>query len=426
MLISDLLQPDPPNAGFVGVEREYRVLDEALEQLDFRVMVHKLGMPGSGLDPGDPNAHHLPSGLLLTADGPEAEVATPPVPLAPGCTRLVSMSAEHGEDALVEFLPAGAGIEGFSTHLNVSVGDDVVAIAALFARHFALGMMLLLDRPDSPGLLVRPRPGRLEVGGDFAAGEQLRVALTFATGATRCCADAVRDRSTAALPPEPRGRIAAARDRPGWFIGRGTFARDLYDTGREATVRCGPTTTRAGDRLAEEWAAARRVLPELLDEEELSAVDEVVDGRRAIPIESVSPPDSTATPTALDSPFANLAARERAGLQVQVEAMSWAAVAFRVQSRSHAATHVVIPRRWLRSFLRQLDDGALDAALHTAELVDAGIGGPRLVAAGFDPRCVVPPEPMLRISWWRDRRPELIGLAVGCAVVVAGFRGWPW
>jgi hypothetical protein len=408
----------------VGVEREYRVLDEALQPIDFRKLVLRLGLPGGDLDPGDPNAHHLPSGLLLTADGPEAEIATPPVPLVPGCTQLVSRWAEQGEDALVGVLPPGTGIEGFSTHLNVSVGGDIIASAELFARRFALGMQLLLDQRDSPGLLVRPRPGRLEVGGDFASGEQLRVALTFAAGATLCCADAVRNRSTTGLPPEPRGRIAAARDRPGWFIGRATFARDLYDTGRDASVRSGPGTTRAGEHLTEEWKVARLSLAEVLDEEELALVDDVVARRRPIPIEAVSPPDAT-VPGQLDSPFANLVARERAGMRVQVEAMSWAAIAFRVQS-SQVTNYVVVPRRWLRSFLQRLDEGALDDALLGSHSVDRGAAGPRVVSEGFDRQGVVPPEPMLRISWWRDRRPELIGLVIGGAVVAGAYRGWPW
>src|SRR5205085_12001219 len=124
-----------------------------------------LGLSGAGLDPGDPNAHHLPCGVMITADGAEAEVATPPVALETGCTADASSWAELGEDVLVASLPPGTGIEGYSPHVNVAVAGDVVEVAARFARHFALGMMLLLDRRDSPGLLVRPRPARLELGG---------------------------------------------------------------------------------------------------------------------------------------------------------------------------------------------------------------------------------------------------------------------
>jgi hypothetical protein len=189
-------------------------------------------------------------------------------------------------------------------------------------------------------------------------------------------------------------------------------------------VRSGPGTTHAGEHLTEEWRVARLSLAEVLDEEELALVDDVVAGRRPIPIEAVSPPDAT-SPGQLDSPFANLVARERPGMRVRVEAMSWAAIAFRVQS-SQVTNYVVVPRRWLRSFLQRLDEGALDDALLGSQPVDRGAAGPRVVSEGFDRQGVVPPEPMLRISWWRDRRPELIGLVIGGAVVAGAYRGWPW
>src|SRR4051812_48076191 len=100
-----------------GVEREYRVLDAAGEAVDFRALIGTLHLPGGGLDPGDPNAHHLPSGVLLTADGAEAEIATPPIPVQPAFSRAASAWAELGEDALAAALPPGSAIEGFSTHL---------------------------------------------------------------------------------------------------------------------------------------------------------------------------------------------------------------------------------------------------------------------------------------------------------------------
>jgi hypothetical protein len=191
--LAELLEAEPPGAGLVGVEREYRVL-RATEAVDFRVLLPTLGFEGGGLDPNDPRAHRLGCGTLLTADGAEAEVATPPVAIAPGCAREVSAWAERGEDVLAGALPRGTGIEGYSTHVNVSVQGDVVEIATTFATRFALGMMLLLDRSDSPGLLVRPRPGRLELGGDFVAGAQLRAAVTFAVAAARCCDVEARSR----------------------------------------------------------------------------------------------------------------------------------------------------------------------------------------------------------------------------------------
>ena len=215
------------------------MLDRTAEPIDFRKLIGTLGLPGGGLDPADPNAHHLPSGLLLTADGPEAEIATPPVPLtgrhAHGrCRRGPTKARPH----LVSALPLGFGIEGYSTHLNVAVRGDVVAIATLFARRFSVGMMLMLDRGESPGLLVRPRPGRLELGGDFAEGEQLRAALTFAAAA-RACGTAVRDDAIAGLPPASAVESSRQRTDP---VGSSTVPRSLATSaasGRDTSIRDG-------------------------------------------------------------------------------------------------------------------------------------------------------------------------------------------
>ena len=61
---------------FVGIEHEY-TLTRAGQPLDFRSIIHTLPINGRRLDPGDVNAYRLRSGLALTADGAEAELATP-------------------------------------------------------------------------------------------------------------------------------------------------------------------------------------------------------------------------------------------------------------------------------------------------------------------------------------------------------------
>ena len=52
----------------------------------------------------------------------------------------------------------------------------------MFSRSFAPSLMLLMDAPSSPGLLVRPRRGRLEFGGEFVTGNQLAAAVLLAAG----------------------------------------------------------------------------------------------------------------------------------------------------------------------------------------------------------------------------------------------------
>jgi hypothetical protein len=69
------LQP----AGLLGVEHEFTVHDVAGARLDFRSLIHRLPIAGARLDPGDPNAYRCSWGGVFTADGHEAELATPPI-----------------------------------------------------------------------------------------------------------------------------------------------------------------------------------------------------------------------------------------------------------------------------------------------------------------------------------------------------------
>jgi hypothetical protein len=114
------------------------------------------------------------------------------------------------------------------------------------------------------------------------------------------------------------------------------------------------------------------------------------------------------------------------GLTVSVAAMSWAAVAFEVVTPD-ARRHVVVPRRWLESFLRAADDGSLAGALARVEPDGASsTSGPRLLTGAFEPDVVLPREPRMRTSLWRHRRPVIFGVAAGAAtgLTALGLRGW--
>jgi hypothetical protein len=145
----------------VGLEHEF-VVRRGDTAVDFRTVLHELAVPGRRLDPGDVHAYRLRSGAAITCDGAEAEIATPPVAIRPGFVADVDHWVRIGTSALTGALGAGYELEGVSTHVSVAVPDSsTTATAALFARHFAPAMMLLCDGTDSPGLLVRPRYGRV-------------------------------------------------------------------------------------------------------------------------------------------------------------------------------------------------------------------------------------------------------------------------
>lgn len=93
--------------------------------------------------------------------------------------------------------------------------------------------MLLMDRIDSPGLLVRPRPGRTELCGEFLEDEPLAAVAAFVAGSTRACAAAVRrPGGRTALPPRLDVRLARAVHRYGWYVDRRAFGTDLHAAGR--------------------------------------------------------------------------------------------------------------------------------------------------------------------------------------------------
>lgn len=279
-----------PSTPVLGIEHEFRVFDGE-RQLDFESFIHNLPIDGLRLDPTDPNAYRTPWGGLLTADGREAEVAIAPVAMRAGCTAELEWRLDVARSALVELLPARLRIEGYSTHLNVEVDDhDVVAAGKLFVRRFAPSMMLMLDRATSPGLLVRPRSGRLELGGEYCSGEQLRVAMTFAAAASLTCAAAVRSRAARhRLPRSIRARVRPSNIRAGWYIDRAAFGTDLYRDGRTTPLRIGVGRSwTAQAHLTEAWDRARPAVEGLFDAEELALVDEVVAGARPIPLETTA------------------------------------------------------------------------------------------------------------------------------------------
>jgi hypothetical protein len=304
-------------ARLAGIEHEFAVLEHG-RQLDFRELILDLGIQGPRLDPADSFAHRLLSGSVITADDREAEVAIAPVTVRPGFSAEADHRAAEVRDELLRLIGPDRSLAGYSTHLSLSMRDNHLdAAARLYARTFAPALMLLLDHRDAPGLLVRPRPGRLELGGAYLAGDSLRAALVFAAASARAVSGAVaRDRAILRpghrpfLPPILAAAPEPATIRYGWFVVGGAFGGDLYATGRSTVLSLadGRSMT-AGEHLRRAWDATRPMIEESASPAELALVDAVVEGRLPLPCQL--PRDR---PDGLDSdgPWVRIGAHNRA------------------------------------------------------------------------------------------------------------------
>jgi hypothetical protein len=348
---------------YIGIEHEY-VVHAGDKRVDFRELIRSLDIDGEAIDPADALARRCRWGGVVTADGAEAEIATPPVALGGGFSALADSLARAGRFEL-ERSAGGHSFEGYSTHISISMDDDVVQAAAkVYAERFAPALMLLLDSPSSPGLLVRPRPGRLELCGEHADGERLRAAALFAAGSALAAERAVTDRRfRRQLPPRLRVKTVPSLQRYGLYVDRAAFGCDLYRHGRSSTLR-----TRRGGRLTadehlrQSWRCARSMLAGVVDEVELHSVDALVSAATPLPTNrsSITPGsdhfvDDSAFGRALDR-------RERRDFSVACTWLAWHVAVFTISNNDRTA-FAVIPTSLLEQFLGQLDAGTMDGVI---------------------------------------------------------------
>ncbi len=343
----------PRPAGLIGVEHEF-TLRTGDRVLDFRDLIHTLPVAGLRIDPNDPNAYRCEWGGTITADGREAEIATPPVPVAAGFSGELTAWSDRGRASLGSVLSPSIEVSGYSTHLNLQMPDRLNdAVCDGVIRRFVPALMLLTERADSPGVLVRPRPGRLEVGTEFVDGPSLRAAAVLLAGGVRALADAIRGRDPV-LPASLGARVLPASERFGWFVPRDAYGDSLELGAWDRMLGAGRDRIRARDQLEAAFESAIAALGDDLDEDDLAAVAAVL-ATPAPPNLVVRGSDGLA-PT----PFsALLAPQARPGFDVRAAVVTWDTSVFRV-GHGRRSAFATVPRDSLPSFLSLLGAGDLD------------------------------------------------------------------
>jgi len=390
----------------VGIEHEYRVVtrDDPQRRVDFRTMVHDLGLGRRHLDPDDPFAYRLRSGNVVTCDGPEAEIVLAPVEASPGGATSIVRTVDLERRALAERLPETLDLVGHSTHVSVSVPTDLVeAVGRRFASAFAVDVIRLVDSADRCGVWVRPRPDRLELCLDFVDGDRLAGVVAFAVAATEACrldvlgvlgssslgAPATLGSQPVSLPPAVRLNPKRPRQRSGWNLPLRAVSGDPFDRDGSSPLElaAGGQMT-AGEHISVAWHAIRELAAIAASSHEIEAVDRLVahvgagsapdrrvrdahvgETRASVEAADTPAPNEPATPPPVrTSPYGDaLTPRDRRDFEVGVVALTWSFAVFLILGRRRFGpprrAFICVPRRHLARFLRLLDAEALDDPL---------------------------------------------------------------
>ncbi|MCL4530125.1 MAG: SH3 domain-containing protein [Chloroflexi bacterium] len=346
---------DYPCASYrLGVEQEFDLLGGD-RYLDFRrlfprVIAHMRSVPFRNCD----SAVILDAGYMLACDGREAEFATAPIDShGDGCLTL-AREAVHCRTHLVNLLAQNniQQVRGYSTHLNISVpiGREW-EIASAFSTTIAPALILLMEARQSPGLLIRPRRGRLEIGSEYIDDEtQLAAAIILLTGAVRSY---LHDPSLwKQFPRVCLKKWEDANIRPGIYLPHDAYGESMHELGRTARLQLQSGKIIAAGKILESCAElALRALNGQISQSAARSLQRVVRRVGSLQIEQKRNPsiirNRRAQTSALDAKTLNmLASTQRDVTPVFVD---WEGVAFSWKGKD-APLILGIPWRGLPQF----------------------------------------------------------------------------
>jgi hypothetical protein len=271
-----------------GVEQEFEVFLAGMKldfQLAFPAVARELGaVPFRSRD----LAAVVDAGYMLACDDTEAEFATAPVDLAgTGALELAGEVARCRESLLDALLARHADtVRGYSTHLNIGLrhgGETALALAV--AELAGPSLTLLLEGPESPGLLIRPRPLRLEIGTEYVDSDELVVAGIMLLAGAVCALE----RGGGALVGWPRAHIERWEMgvmRGGVYLPRDAFGQSIHERGRDTRIALlGGGVAPAGAVLERAASLAVGELAGIVDPRCADVLLRVAGTRGALPVE---------------------------------------------------------------------------------------------------------------------------------------------
>ena len=380
----------------LGVEHEYRVLDEHARRLGAAPMLRaRGGTRGRRIDPGDANAWRTADSSVLTVDGDEAEMASPLLHYDADLGRALSVATRNGTSALAD-IASPFRLVGYSTHLSASTaamrcrGGEASRDPAQRLLHSFGPMLALLAEPrQGGGILVRPRHHRIEVCTEHLVGLDL-IALAVVFGAAVAAIESTSLRG----PVEALSLDLVAQPsihRFGWFLDPDTSLGHWYHKGRATPVRTmtGQVTT-LGNHMQAVWELLRPLAASATSDELVRLVDERVQGAAMLPCER----DVIVDEMDDDFEFRNVLGPHRFGrVSLECLAVTWTAAVFSVTDGMRTSL-LTVPTAQLSSFLDQCEvDGSLPAVLSRQRRIRASVDTRRPRAQRrVDPSSLVPRE----------------------------------
>lgn len=212
---------------------------------------------------------------------------------------------------------------------------------------------------------MRPRPGRLEICGEFADGVRLRAVSAFVAGSVRATVRGLGGERSL-LPPALFLRARPSSDRFGLYVSRHAFGEDLYAAGRWANLtRYGGRTITTQEQLSLAFESCRIALGEDASDEDLALLARMVAGSEALGIEEEQRPEAPPPVAALmnSALFGGVVdPLSRAGYTLMPVVAPWPLTVFRAVAPGRTA-YIAIPRDWLPAFEEAGGAGRLDEVL---------------------------------------------------------------